>query len=99
VSSDASDAVCCGAGFSASSGYDPVTGLGSVSFDNLEAMLNGDAVVSSSSSSKDSNTMLIVEIVVPIGGFLLLCCIGVAVWYSLRKGSSETVVSFSLAFV
>jgi hypothetical protein len=43
--------------------------------------------------------MLIVEIVVPIGGFLLLCCIGVAVWYSLRKGSSETVVSFSLAFV
>ena len=53
---DTSEVVCCSSGFSCISGWDPVTGYGSMNYINLLNMFNGDPPVPTNRNNDDGGS-------------------------------------------
>lgn len=85
-------APCCASGFSAAPGWDPASGLGSITFDNLVKILvpplNGTATtVRSGSSTFFFATGTGLAVVGAVGGCLLL--VALLLYRRLRRPSAE----------
>jgi len=83
---------CCKEGFHATKGWDPVTGLGSIDFENFSTTAMGivftQSTSSSSSSSSLETTTLILIIVVVVIGTLLIMAVGVIVYCLHAKNAT-----------
>ena len=88
---------CCAAGFAATTGWDPVTGLGSIRLPQLVAMLlavdRPDYVSSEELANRDRRIVLIIVIVI----FIVLGVLGLLYYYYYhrrnRKATQQTTVT------
>ncbi|KAJ1435895.1 peptidase S8/S53 domain-containing protein [Ochromonadaceae sp. CCMP2298] len=83
----ATNTPCCNSGFFASAGWDPVTGLGSVHFANLQTMVSGGPP--SPTSDSDSSAWSAGTIGLVVGGVLVALALGVAAYYALNRKTSD----------
>jgi hypothetical protein len=93
ASHTAADATCCEQGFTAITGWDPVTGFGSVNYANLLAVFGPGGLVDDDSGSHHSDfTDADVIAVSVVGGVVGAGAIGAAVYYSFfaKAGSTMT---------
>ena len=72
-----SNAFCCDSGFYTTTGWDPVTGFGSINFGNLSALLETEVLTDLSYTDDDGNntatvSMLAIIVLVIIGSILVL---------------------------
>mmetsp|Transcript_938 Transcript_938/g.1244 ORF Transcript_938/g.1244 Transcript_938/m.1244 type:complete len:227 (-) Transcript_938:385-1065(-) len=86
---------CCKEGFNATTGWDPVTGLGSINFDKFSSTALDIVQDKSSSSSSSPSSLGIVAIVfivfgVIIGVFLIMAAGVTIYYYKFVKKSTET---------
>lgn len=84
----AGDPQCCSAGFEATVGWDPVTGLGSIDYPVLAGFF--DVTVESSSNS--SHNILAIVLGCIFGAFFL-CGLGFAYMYHLRTKKSNPLLT------
>eukprot|EP00696_Hemimastix_kukwesjijk_P005903 gnl/Hemi2/17514_TR5790_c0_g1_i1.p1 gnl/Hemi2/17514_TR5790_c0_g1~~gnl/Hemi2/17514_TR5790_c0_g1_i1.p1 ORF type:complete len:847 (-),score=267.78 gnl/Hemi2/17514_TR5790_c0_g1_i1:87-2582(-) len=83
---------CCEYGFSASTGWDPVTGLGSPNFEAMLAFLKQqkfDASVSDDSSKANTGVVL-GSVALALAGVTIICLVVYLVWVTYLKKPQST---------
>mmetsp|Transcript_26476 Transcript_26476/g.36459 ORF Transcript_26476/g.36459 Transcript_26476/m.36459 type:complete len:700 (+) Transcript_26476:293-2392(+) len=76
--SNPSSATCCSSGFTTATGWDPMTGLGSISFPAMAALFNVTAEYSATTTSSGYTLSTLYIVLISLAGVFVLvaCCTG-----------------------